>query len=37
MDNLRCPNIKKHISAFPAFDRIKCPVCNKTFVLKEVK
>ncbi len=37
MDNLKCPNKKNHVSAFPAFDRIKCPVCGKTFVIKEEK
>ncbi len=37
MDNLRCPNKDKHISAFPAYDRIKCPWCKKTYVLKKEK
>ena len=35
MDNLKCPNKDKHISAFPAYDREKCPYCKKTYVLKE--
>jgi hypothetical protein len=29
-----CPNKSKHISAFPAFDRIICPYCRQVFVLK---
>jgi len=27
-----CPNKHNHVSAFPAFDRIKCPYCNKVYI-----
>ncbi len=29
-----CPNKSKHVSAWPAFDRIPCPYCKKTYVRK---
>jgi hypothetical protein len=28
-DKFNCPNRHNHISAFPAFDREKCPYCNR--------
>lgn len=35
IDNLKCPNKNKHISSLPAYDRVKCPYCQKTYVLKK--
>ncbi len=29
---MECPNKKNHVSAFPAYDRVKCPFCNKVYV-----
>lgn len=28
-----CPNRYNHISAFPGFDRVICPECQKVYVL----
>jgi len=27
-DKYSCPNKAKHVSAFPAFDRVECPYCE---------
>ncbi len=32
-----CPNKSKHVSAWPAFDRIPCPYCGKVYIRKEVR
>ncbi len=29
-----CENRHNHVSAFPAFDRVLCPYCSKTYVRK---
>ncbi len=36
MTKTECKNIKNHISAFPAFDRIKCPFCDKVYVRQPI-
>ena len=30
----RCPNYNNHVSAFPGYQRILCPYCQKTYVRK---
>ncbi len=30
-----CPNKSNHVSAWPAYDRIRCPYCNRVYVLKK--
>lgn len=31
----QCPWKHRHVSAFPAFDREKCPWCHQAFILKK--
>jgi hypothetical protein len=32
-----CKNKYNHVSAFPGFGRVICPICVKTYVKKEMK
>lgn len=34
MDSLNCPLKYLHVSAWPAFDRQKCPACGKVYIKK---
>ncbi len=34
LDAQTCPNKGNHVSADPAYDRIKCPWCNTVYVQK---
>jgi len=42
IDKFNCPNKSKHVSAFPAYDRIECPYCKRkdqlpVYIKKEAK
>jgi len=37
LDAQDCPNKDRHISADPAYDRIKCPWCGSVYVPKPRK
>ncbi len=34
LDAQICPNKSNHVSADPAYDRIKCPWCGEVYVQK---
>jgi len=34
IDRFNCPNKHNHVSAWPAFDREKCPYCQQVYVRK---
>ena len=32
MDPNECPNKAQHVSGFPGFDRVNCPICTMVYV-----